>query len=169
MSFTAEMPGSGRVCAFRVPTVHGKIGVSTSNHEPVGGIRSHQSTDLTPEFLQCRHGSVPYISVASHAHLRSKLVGDLVSECPNKGSNIKALDLWSTAFSSPSVNSVRTRLPSPPSRAISHCQLNQGLKNLKIIFRYLAENALKRPSTPRFGLKPIRFLPVGLPIDFCGA
>src|ERR1700683_4634100 len=74
------MPGSGCVCAFRIPTVHGEIGVSASNHEPVGWIRSHESTDLTPEFLQCCHGSVPHISVVSHAHSRSRLVGDVVSE-----------------------------------------------------------------------------------------
>jgi len=56
MSFAAIMPGTGRACAFRIPTVHGKSRVSTSNHEPVGGIRSHDSTDLTPEFLQRCHG-----------------------------------------------------------------------------------------------------------------
>jgi len=51
MSFAALMPGTGRVCAFRIPPVPGKIRVSTSNHQPVGGIRSHESTDLTPGFL----------------------------------------------------------------------------------------------------------------------
>ena len=68
MSFTAVMTGSGCVCGFRVPTEHGKIGVSTSNHEPVGGIRRHESTDLTPEFLQRSHGSLPRISVVNHVH-----------------------------------------------------------------------------------------------------
>src|ERR1700719_5174804 len=58
MSFAAVMPCSGGVGGFRIPAVHGKIGVSTSNHEPVGGIRSHESTDLTPEFLQRCHGSL---------------------------------------------------------------------------------------------------------------
>ena len=43
-SFTAVMPGTDRVCAVRIPTVHGKIGVSTSNHEPAGRIRSQEST-----------------------------------------------------------------------------------------------------------------------------
>jgi hypothetical protein len=56
MSFAAVMPGTGRACAFGIPTVYGKSRVSTSNHEPVGGIRSHDSTDLTPEFLQRCHG-----------------------------------------------------------------------------------------------------------------
>src|SRR5246127_5532332 len=41
------------------------------------------------------------------------------SGCPDNGSKISGLDLASTAFSSPSVNSVPTRLPSRPSRAIS--------------------------------------------------
>src|SRR5437016_8972645 len=41
------------------------------------------------------------------------------SGCPDNGSKINGLDLESTAFSSPSVNSVPTRLPSRPSRAIS--------------------------------------------------
>ena len=145
MSFTAVMPGSGRVCAFRVPTVHGKSRVSTSNHEPAGGIRSQQSTDLTPEFLQCCHGSVPSLSVAinSHAHWRSKLVGDLVSECPNNGSNIKALDLASTAFSSPSANSVPTRLPSRPSPQFRLQAQSGTQKPQDHNFRCLAENALK--------------------------
>jgi hypothetical protein len=38
---------------------------------------------------------------------------------PNNGSKINSLDLASTAFSSPSVNGVPTRLPPRPSRAIS--------------------------------------------------
>src|SRR4029077_8314201 len=41
------------------------------------------------------------------------------SGCPANGSKINGLDRASTAFSSPSVNSVPTRLPSRPSRAIS--------------------------------------------------
>src|SRR5579863_7814302 len=41
------------------------------------------------------------------------------SGCPDNGSKINGLDLASTAFSSPSVNNVPTRLPSRPSRAIS--------------------------------------------------
>jgi hypothetical protein len=51
MSFAAVMPGSGSVGSFRIPTVHGKIGISTSNHEPVDGIGGNQSTDFTSEFL----------------------------------------------------------------------------------------------------------------------
>jgi hypothetical protein len=62
MSFTAVVPGSGRIGGFRIPPVDSKIGVSTSNHEPAGGIRSHESTNLTSEFLQRCHSSVPYIS-----------------------------------------------------------------------------------------------------------
>src|SRR5581483_6399957 len=41
------------------------------------------------------------------------------SGCPESGSKINGRDLARTAFSSPSVNSVPTRLPSRPSRAIS--------------------------------------------------
>src|SRR5712675_1599192 len=41
------------------------------------------------------------------------------SGCPDNGSKINGLDFASTALSSPSVNSVPTRLPSRPSRAIS--------------------------------------------------
>jgi hypothetical protein len=41
------------------------------------------------------------------------------SGCPDNGSKINDRDLASTASSSPSVNSVPTRLPSRPSRAIS--------------------------------------------------
>jgi hypothetical protein len=55
MSFTAVMPGSGRVRGFRIPTVHGEIGISTSNHEPVDRIGGHESTDFTSEFLQRCH------------------------------------------------------------------------------------------------------------------
>jgi hypothetical protein len=55
MSFTAAMPGSGRVGGFRIPTVHGKIGISTSDHEPMDGIGGNESTDFTSEFLQRCH------------------------------------------------------------------------------------------------------------------
>jgi hypothetical protein len=61
MSFAAVMPGSGGVGGFGIPTVHGKIGISTSNDEPVDGIRGHQSTDFTPEFLQRCHRSLLHI------------------------------------------------------------------------------------------------------------
>jgi hypothetical protein len=66
MSFTAVMPRSGRAGGFRIPSVHGEIGISTSNHEPVGRIGGHESTDFTPEFLQRCHAPVPYISGSSH-------------------------------------------------------------------------------------------------------
>jgi hypothetical protein len=68
------------------------------------------------------------------------------SGCPNKGSKINGLDLASTAFSSPSVNSVPTRRPSRPSRANLDCQPNHWLKNVRIVFSYFAENALKHRS-----------------------
>jgi len=37
---------------FRVPPVDGKIGISTSNHEPVEGVGGNESTDFTSKFLQ---------------------------------------------------------------------------------------------------------------------
>jgi len=48
VSFTAVMPGSGRVGGFRIPPMHGKLGISTSNHEPVDGIRGHESNGEYP-------------------------------------------------------------------------------------------------------------------------
>jgi len=67
VGFTAVVPGSGRVGVFRTPSVHGKIGISTSNHEPVDGIAGNQSTDFTPEFLQRCHALLPYISGQSRS------------------------------------------------------------------------------------------------------
>ena len=52
MSLTAVMPSSGRVGCIRIPAVHSKLGISTSNHEPVDGISGHQSTDFTSKFLR---------------------------------------------------------------------------------------------------------------------
>jgi hypothetical protein len=52
MSFTAVVPGASRIGGFRIPPVHGKFGISASNHKPVGGIAGHDSTDFTSEFLQ---------------------------------------------------------------------------------------------------------------------
>jgi hypothetical protein len=49
------MPGSRRVGRFSVLPMDGKIRISTSNHEPVDGIRGHESTDFTPEFPQRCH------------------------------------------------------------------------------------------------------------------
>jgi hypothetical protein len=51
MSFTAVMPGSGGIGGFRIPPVHGQLGISASNHEPVDGIVGHDSTDFTSEFV----------------------------------------------------------------------------------------------------------------------
>jgi hypothetical protein len=55
VSFTAVMPGSGSAGGFRIPPVHGEVGISTSNHEPVGATGGNESTNFTPEFLQCCH------------------------------------------------------------------------------------------------------------------
>src|ERR1700752_2741813 len=55
MSFTAVMPGSGRIGGFRIPSIDGEIGISAPNHEPVGGIRGHKATDFASEFLQRSH------------------------------------------------------------------------------------------------------------------
>jgi hypothetical protein len=55
VSFTSVMPGSGRAGGFRIPPVHGEVGISTSNHEPVGGTGGNESTNFRPEFLQCCH------------------------------------------------------------------------------------------------------------------
>src|SRR5208282_5739156 len=44
---------------------HSKLGISTSNHEPVDGVSGHQSTDFTSKFLPC----APFpISVVCHLH-----------------------------------------------------------------------------------------------------
>jgi hypothetical protein len=59
------MPGSGGIGGFRIPPMHGKFGIATSNHEPVDGIRGHESTDFTSEFLQFGHALSPYISAPS--------------------------------------------------------------------------------------------------------
>ena len=55
MTLTAVMPCSRRVGGFRIPPVHGKLGIPAPNHEPVGGITGHDSTDFTSEFLQRCH------------------------------------------------------------------------------------------------------------------
>ena len=68
MSLTAIMPGSRRVGCFRVPPVDGKIGISTSNHEPVDRIRGNESTDFTSKFLQSCHARRSRLSVLCHLH-----------------------------------------------------------------------------------------------------
>jgi hypothetical protein len=50
------MPGTRRVGRFKIPPVDSKIGVTTSNHEPVDGVGGNESTDFTSEFLERRHG-----------------------------------------------------------------------------------------------------------------
>jgi hypothetical protein len=80
MSLTAVMPGSGRVRGFSIPTVHGEIGISTSNYEPVDRIGGHESIDFASEFLQrCNALSSIYKWLVTLI-LRSRLVADLVSE-----------------------------------------------------------------------------------------
>jgi hypothetical protein len=49
------MPRSGGIGRFRIPPVHRKLGISTSNHEPVNGNGGNESTDFTSEFLQRCH------------------------------------------------------------------------------------------------------------------
>ena len=55
VSFTAVMPSSGRVGGFRIPAVHSKLGIPTSNHKPVDRTDGDQSTDFTSKFLQRCH------------------------------------------------------------------------------------------------------------------
>jgi len=55
VSFAAVVAGTLRVGGFGVPSVHGKRGISTLNHEPVSGVTGHKSADLTSEFLYGRH------------------------------------------------------------------------------------------------------------------
>jgi hypothetical protein len=77
VSFTAVMPGSGRTGGFRIPSVDGEVGISTSNHEPVGGAGGNESTNFTPEFPQCCHTLCSVNSVMLTS--RSGLGADLVS------------------------------------------------------------------------------------------
>ena len=78
MSFTAVIPGSGRVGGFRIPPVHGTIGISASNYEPVDGISGNEYTDFTPEFLhRCQVLSSTYPWLVK---LTSRPVADLVYE-----------------------------------------------------------------------------------------
>jgi hypothetical protein len=51
VSLAAIVPGSGLIGCFRVPSVDGKIGISTPNHKPVDRIRSNESAHFTSEFL----------------------------------------------------------------------------------------------------------------------
>jgi len=76
VSFTAVMPGSGGVGGFRVPPVHGEVGISTSNHEPVDAIGGNESTDFTPEFLQRCHEFSPAYRLFVIFSPRSRLVAD---------------------------------------------------------------------------------------------
>src|ERR1700694_3428428 len=63
------MPCSSRVGGFRIPPVHGKLGLTASNHEPADGMISHESTHFTSEFLQRCHALTHIgISVIDHPH-----------------------------------------------------------------------------------------------------
>jgi hypothetical protein len=55
VSFTAVVPGFRCVGGVGVPPVHGKFGLTTSNHEPTRGVTGHDSTDFTSEFLYRCH------------------------------------------------------------------------------------------------------------------
>lgn len=81
VSFTAVMPGSGGAGGFRIPPVHGKVGISTSNYEPVGGARGNESANFTPEFLQCCHAfcSVDSVILTQRLGLVAKLSATVVS------------------------------------------------------------------------------------------
>jgi hypothetical protein len=74
MSLTAIVPGSRRVGCFRVPPVDSKIGITTSNHEPVNGIRGHEPTDFTTEFAQrCHPASQDVLgALRQRSHLGSR-------------------------------------------------------------------------------------------------
>jgi hypothetical protein len=80
MSLTAIMPGSRRVGCLRVPPVDSKIGISTSNHEPVDGVGGNESTDFTSKLLKRCHGCHSRISVLCHLHSAIRPVADLVSK-----------------------------------------------------------------------------------------
>src|ERR1700735_198735 len=71
------------------------------------------------------------------------------SGCPDNGSKINDLDLASTAFSSPSVNSVPTRLPSRPSRAISTASPirdSRTLGSYSVTWQRMLSNIHQTPS-----------------------
>jgi hypothetical protein len=65
VSLPAVMSGSGSLGSLRIPSLHGKLDISTSNHEPVDRITGHDSTDFTSELLQRRHVfSLPMLMAA---------------------------------------------------------------------------------------------------------
>src|SRR5437879_1194629 len=80
VSFTAVMPSSRRVRGFRIPPVHSKLGISTSNHEPADGVSGHQSTDFTSKFLQRCHALRSAYQWFVIFFPRSRPVAGLVSE-----------------------------------------------------------------------------------------
>src|SRR4029077_12779746 len=71
------------------------------------------------------------------------------SGCPDNGSKINGLDFASTALSSPSVNSVPTRLPSRPSRAISTASPIRDSRtsgSYSVIWQRMLSNIYRIPS-----------------------
>ena len=60
MGFPAVMSSLRRIGGFRVPSVHGKLRLPTSNNEPVNRVTGHNSANLTSEFLYRCHASFPY-------------------------------------------------------------------------------------------------------------
>ena len=71
--FTAVMPRPSCIGCLRTPPMHGQIGISTSNHEPVDRRTRHGSTDLTSEFLQRCHRLFPEACLAFISQLRREL------------------------------------------------------------------------------------------------
>ena len=59
VGFATVMPGSGRRGRLRIPSLDGKLSLSTSNHEPVDRLIGHSATDFTSEFPQLRHVFAP--------------------------------------------------------------------------------------------------------------
>jgi hypothetical protein len=65
VSLPAVMSGSDSLGSLRIPSLHGELGISTSNHEPVDRVTGHDSTDFASELLQRRHGfSLPMLIAA---------------------------------------------------------------------------------------------------------
>ena len=52
----AKMPSSGSICRRRTPLENREFRVAALDHIPVQRIARYRSADLTPEFLDRRHG-----------------------------------------------------------------------------------------------------------------
>src|ERR1700675_4055699 len=78
MGFAAVMPGTGRCGSLGTPSVHSKLGIPTSNHEPVHGCIGHDSTDFTSEFLlRCHLRSVCQWSGAGRPYSAGEVCREL--------------------------------------------------------------------------------------------